>query len=146
MGTKVMDDNDPLGWVTVKYTEDGKSMELDQSGPGGLTPFKAAPPTDSLAWGAFRCNAVDKRGGLECKRPKFIFVQFSCESVSTIKKAKMGGHKGDVKHAIHGTHIDLQIENPDQLKEDEFPSCRQQPVHTSQMDMSLMKAISLSQI
>merc|ERR1712107_776163 len=117
MGTKVMDDNDPLGWVTVKYTEDGKSMELDQSGPGGLTPFKAAPPTDRLAWGAFRCYGVDKRGGLECKRPKFIFVQYKPAQESAMKKAKQGSHKSDVKAAITGAHLDVTVESLDDLDE-----------------------------
>merc|ERR1719329_984651 len=118
--SKVMDDNDPVGWVTVKYTENGKALELDQTGEEGLTPFKAALPSDRLVWGAFRGTAVDKRGGVECKRPKLIFVQYSCESVSQIKKAKMGSHKGDVKHALSGCHMDLMIEKPDDLKEQEL--------------------------
>jgi len=118
--SKVMDDSDPLGWVVVRYTEDGKAMELDQSGEGGLTPFKAALPPERLAWGAFRCSAVDKRGGVECKRPKLIFVQYQCESASTIKKAKMGSHKGDVKHALDGCHLDIVIEKPDDLEEQDL--------------------------
>lgn len=115
--SKVLDDSDPCGWITVKYTADGKAMELDQHGDGGLSPFKAALPTDRLAWGGFRCEAVDKRGGLECKRPKLIFVQLSCEGVSQIKKAKMGSHKGDVKKALDGCHIDVLIEKAEDLVE-----------------------------
>eukprot|EP00929_Paragymnodinium_shiwhaense_P113531 TRINITY_DN81810_c0_g1_i1.p1 TRINITY_DN81810_c0_g1~~TRINITY_DN81810_c0_g1_i1.p1 ORF type:complete len:258 (-),score=62.73 TRINITY_DN81810_c0_g1_i1:177-890(-) len=118
--SKVMDDNDPTGWVLVKYTENGKAMELDNAGEGGLTPFKAALPEDRLAWGAFRCAAVDKRGGVECKRPKMIFVQYQCESASQIKKAKMGSHKGDVKNALNGCHMDIVIEKPDDLVEQDL--------------------------
>jgi hypothetical protein len=117
---RVMDDSDSLGWVLVKYTADGKAMELDQAGEGGLTPFKQALPSDRLAWGAFRCAAVDKRGSVECKRPKMIFVQYCCESVSQIKKAKMGSHKGDIKAKLDGCHLDVRIESPDDLQEQDL--------------------------
>jgi len=132
--TRVMDDTDPLGWVIVRYKagrlplETGKGMELDQSGEGGLSDFRAALPADAIAWGAFRCFAVDQRsephiyGGAlqDFKRPKFVLVQFSCEAVSQIKRAKMGAHKGDVKKALSGCHMDIMIEKPDDLEEQDL--------------------------
>jgi len=79
--------------------------------------FKEQLQADKLAWGAFRCWGVDKRGGTECKRTKFIFVQWMPEGVSQIKKAKMGSHKGAMKGALDGAHMDLLCESLDDFEE-----------------------------
>lgn len=124
--TKVLDDVDPLGWVICNYVEPrlpleaGKGLVLFAQGEGGMSAFKAALPADKLAWGAFRIAAVDRRGGVDSKRPKFIFVHYACERVGQIKKAKMTGHKGDVKAALTGCHVDLMIEKPEELEEQEL--------------------------
>lgn len=107
---QVMDDTDPLAWVFCEYSTDGKGLLLTSKGEGGLKVFKEQLGT-SMGWGGFRCCGVDKRGGVECKRPKFIFVQYKPESAPAIKKAKQGSHKGDVKDAITGAHIDVTVEN-----------------------------------
>jgi len=123
---KVMDDSDPLTWVISKYKagrlplETGNGLELLAAGEGGLTAFKEALPQNDLAWGAFRIQAVDKRGELESKRPKFIFVHYACENVSQIRKAKMAVHKSDAKHAFIDCHIDIMIEKPDDLEEQDL--------------------------
>eukprot|EP00440_Ansanella_granifera_P042430 gb/GFBE01046000.1/.p1 GENE.gb/GFBE01046000.1/~~gb/GFBE01046000.1/.p1 ORF type:complete len:569 (+),score=136.09 gb/GFBE01046000.1/:1-1707(+) len=112
----VVDDSDPTMWIYCTYTSDGKGLELAGKGSDGLKEFKEQCG-DNIAWGGFRCYGVDKRGGLVCKRPKFVFVQHKPESASAIKKAKQGSHKGDVKEAIHSTHLDLTVENLDDLDE-----------------------------
>lgn len=109
--SKVMDDASPLGWVVCDYPADGKSIHFKSSGEGGLKEFKEQLTEDGLAWGAFRCWGVDKRGGTECKRTKFIFVQWMPENVSQIKKAKMGSHKGALKGALDGCHMDILAES-----------------------------------
>ncbi|CAE8644785.1 unnamed protein product [Polarella glacialis] len=102
-------------WL-CEYTSDGKGLELKSSGTGGLSEFKAALG-ESIAWGGFRCNGVDRRGTFECKRPKFIFVQHKPEQMSAMKKAKQGSHKGDVKDAITGAHLDVIVETLADLDE-----------------------------
>jgi len=114
--SKVMDDSDSTSWIYCSYSVDGKALELTGSGTSGLQEFKTALG-NSIAWGGFRCYGVDKRGGLVCKRPKFIFVQHKPEHASAMKKAKQGSHKGDVKEVITGTHLDLIVENLDDLDE-----------------------------
>jgi len=123
---KVLDDTDPLGWVICMYVEGrmpleaGKKIFLADSGPGGMSAFKAALPVDKLAWGAFRIAAVDRRGGVDSKRPKFIFIHYACERVGQIKKAKMIGHKGDLKGALTGCHLDLMVEKLEDLEEQDL--------------------------
>jgi len=113
----VMDDASPMGWVVCDYPPDGKTIKFKSTGEGGLKEFKEQLPGDALAWGAFRCWGVDKRGGTECKRTKFIFVQWMPEGVSQIKKAKMGSHKGAVKGALDGAHMDILCESMDDFDE-----------------------------
>lgn len=113
---EVMDDMKPLAWIYCTYSEDGKTLELKESGCGGLSEFKNALG-DSIAWGGFRCYGVDRRGALECKRPKFVFVQHKPEQTSAIKKARQSSHKGDVKEAITGAHLDVAVESLQDLDE-----------------------------
>jgi len=113
---RVVDDADPLMWIYCAYSSDGKNLELAQTGTGGLSEFKAALG-ETIAWGGFRCYGVDQRGNLECKRPKFILVQHKPETAPAMKKAKQGSHKGEVKAALNGAHLDVTVENLDDLEE-----------------------------
>jgi len=110
---QVLDDDKPETFVVASYTANGKSLELATVGTGGLADFKAALPDASVAWGGFKCLAVDDRGNVVCKRPKFVFVQYAPSGASTLKKAKMGPHKGAVKAAITGAHLDVTVEDAD---------------------------------
>lgn len=107
---RVMDDAHSDGFVVCEYSADGKTINLKACGEGGLKEFKKELPDNALGWGGFRCWGVDKRGGTECKRTKFVFVQWMCEGVSQIKKAKMGSHKGAMKCSMDGAHLDILCE------------------------------------
>lgn len=113
---QVMDDSDPLAWIYCVYSPDGKALVLSKKGTGGLNEFKEALG-DTIAWGGFRCYGVDRRGHLECKRPKFIFVQHKPEAASAMRKAKQGSHKGDVKETLSGAHLDITVETLEDLDE-----------------------------
>lgn len=52
-------------------------LQLKGEGAGGFPEFKAALPADDIVWGAFKVLAVDDRGNLVSRRPKFIFVKVS---------------------------------------------------------------------
>mmetsp|Transcript_23926 Transcript_23926/g.43910 ORF Transcript_23926/g.43910 Transcript_23926/m.43910 type:complete len:331 (-) Transcript_23926:224-1216(-) len=112
----MIDANNPITWVFGTYTDDWKRLKLEASGADGLSGFKQSFG-DALGWGGFACVAVDKRGGLECKRPKFIFAQLKPEGASAIKKAKQGPHKGVVKEAFPGAHVDIVVESLADLEE-----------------------------
>jgi len=114
---QIMDDGDPTNFIYCEYAPDGRSLELTKKGSGGLSEFKATLG-ESIAWGGFRCYAVDKRGSVECRRAKFIFVQHKPEGASAMKKAKQGSHRGDVKEALTGTHMDIVVETLEDLQEE----------------------------
>jgi len=116
---QVMDDEDPIGWMLCEYGEDGKSLDLKCKGEGGLASFKSSLG-DSIAWGGFRCSAVDRRGGVDCKRTKMVFVQYRPDSAPHMKKAKQASHKGDVKDVMTGAHLDVTVENEGDLDEQEL--------------------------
>jgi len=116
---EMQDDKSPIGWVVAKYSDDGKTIMLQDKGEGGLSAFKAQLG-DNGAWGGFRCYGVDKRGGLECKRPKFVFVCYKPETMSGIKKARQASHKGDVKEVFPGAHVDIIVETMKDLDEQDL--------------------------
>jgi len=113
---QVLDDSSKTTWLYCKYSEDLKTLDLQASGEGGLSDFKKQVG-DQMAWGAFRCYGVDKRGGTEVRRTKFVFVQVRPEGVSTMKKAKQASHKANVKEVIGNTHIDVSIDTAADLDE-----------------------------
>jgi len=110
---QVLDDEKAETFLVATYTANGKGLELQTVGTGGLDDFKAALPEDQCAWGGFKCLAVDDRGNVVCKRPKFVFVQSMPAAASAIKKAKMATHKGAVKEALKGAHLDQSVEDKD---------------------------------
>mmetsp|Transcript_52676 Transcript_52676/g.104631 ORF Transcript_52676/g.104631 Transcript_52676/m.104631 type:complete len:592 (-) Transcript_52676:153-1928(-) len=116
---QIMDDQDPIGWMLCEYQDDGKTLDLKSKGGGGLASFKASLG-DAIAWGGFRCYAVDRRGGVDCKRIKLVFVQYRPDSAPAMKKAKQSSHKGDVKDVLTGAHLDITVENPGELDEQEL--------------------------
>jgi len=116
---QVMDDEDPIGWMLCEYGPDGKTLELKTKGEGGLSNFKTSLG-NSIAWGGFRCYAVDRRGGVDCKRIKLVFIQYRPESAPAMKKAKQSSHKGDVKDVLTGAHLDVTVENEGDLDEQEL--------------------------
>lgn len=110
---KVLDDDQPETFLVATYAASGKAVELKCTGTGGLAAFKAELPDDSVAWGGFKCLGVDDRGNVVCKRPKFVFVQSMPAAASAMKKAKMAPHKGAIKEALHGAHLDVSVEDKD---------------------------------
>jgi hypothetical protein len=69
----IIGDEKETAWVLCAYDSGGKNLEITSSGNGGLSEFKAGLG-DQLAWGAFRCTAVDDREVRVC--------QLSCIALS----------------------------------------------------------------
>ena len=105
----MLDDSDPTSWMVAVYSSNGKKVEFKSKGEGGLKGMIAELPEDLVAWAGFRCYGVDKRGTVVCKRPKFVFVMYKPENASAMKKAKMAPHKGAVKEAMQGAHMDVDV-------------------------------------
>eukprot|EP00929_Paragymnodinium_shiwhaense_P004256 TRINITY_DN10504_c0_g2_i1.p1 TRINITY_DN10504_c0_g2~~TRINITY_DN10504_c0_g2_i1.p1 ORF type:complete len:338 (-),score=85.67 TRINITY_DN10504_c0_g2_i1:76-1089(-) len=112
---EVQEDGPAADWVLCTYSANSKNLELKETGKG-LSGLKAALG-DELAWAGLRCFGVDKRGGLECRRPKYMNLQYKPETASSIKKARMGSHKSAVKAALIGTHLDVVVESMADLEE-----------------------------
>lgn len=111
---QILKDDAPVGWVVLKYSDDGKSINLHKQGDGvAMEAFTSCLKDDigdaAAAWGAFRCNAVDERGSVTCKRPKFLFVQYMPDNLPGMRKAKMGSHKGTMKDILTGCHADMLV-------------------------------------
>ena len=101
-----------------EYSSDGKALEVKSTGTVGLTEFKAALG-DQLAWGGFRCTAVDDRQNTTSKRAKFVFMQFMPGTAPAMRKAKMGSHKGALKQVFDKAHLDVVVANVEEdLNED----------------------------
>lgn len=79
--------------------------------------FISTLPTDEIVWGAFKVVGVDDRGNLVSRRPKYVFVKYLPSSVPTMKRARAGGHKGEIRQVMNG-HIDVEIEAASDLSED----------------------------
>ena len=69
----IIGDKKETAWVICEYDSGGKNLEIKSSGNGGLSEFKTGLG-DQLAWGAFRCTAVDDREVRAC--------QLSCIALS----------------------------------------------------------------
>ena len=72
--TDIIGDEKDTAWVVCEYDSAGKNLEIKGTGSAGLTEFKAALG-ESLAWGAFRCTAVDDR---EVSRKRKRKQTFTC--------------------------------------------------------------------
>ena len=109
----IMSEESEVDWMIATYDATGKAVALSQKGEGmSLKNFCAAlHETEGCAWGGFRCNGVDNRGALVCKRPKFVFVQYMPPTAPPMRRAKMGSHKGALKAALDGAHMDVLVEN-----------------------------------
>ncbi len=70
--------------------------------------FKEQLSEDAIIWGAFKVVAVDDRGNTVSRRPKFIFVKYFPETVSTMKRARAGPHKQAIKQ-IMAANIDVEV-------------------------------------
>eukprot|EP00616_Rhizochromulina_sp_CCMP1243_P007144 CAMPEP_0118966420 /NCGR_PEP_ID=MMETSP1173-20130426/3892_1 /TAXON_ID=1034831 /ORGANISM="Rhizochromulina marina cf, Strain CCMP1243" /LENGTH=246 /DNA_ID=CAMNT_0006915197 /DNA_START=13 /DNA_END=753 /DNA_ORIENTATION=- len=105
-----------MNWVMMQYDDAGKALSVTATGEGGLSEFKAHLD-ESLAWGGFRCTAVDDRQNTTSRRPKFVFVQYMPSTAPAMRRAKMGSHKGTLKAVMHSAHLDMMVETPDELTE-----------------------------
>ena len=118
--TKMIEDSDPIMWVIAEYDPSGKSLSLKETGTNWLAEFKEhLAACEGVAWAGFRCNGVDNRGSVVCKRPKFIFVQYMPDGANAMRKAKMGSHKGALKQVFDKAHLDVCVANVEEdLNED----------------------------
>lgn len=117
----IIGDASPTSWVLLEYSEDGKALVVKGTGEGGITEFRACLG-EGLSWGAFRCTAVDNRENTTSRRAKFVFVQYMPPSAPAMRRAKMGSHKGQVKEVIRGAHVDIMIDDPSELEENDLVS------------------------
>ena len=74
-----------------------------------MSEFLANLPDNEASWCCFKVVGVDQQGARTSRREKFIFVRYLPDSVTAMKKAKVGRHKGEVKAVINITNIDFEV-------------------------------------
>jgi len=117
---RLTSDSSDVSWIAAGYPAAGNNLQISLrgEGSGGLPEFIAALPADDIVWGAFKVVAVDNRGNLVSRRPKFISVKYCpATGIAPMKRAKAGGHKGAIK-AIFSSHIDIEVESAEELTEE----------------------------
>jgi len=71
-------------------------------------------------YGGFRVYGVDVEGSTTSRRAKFIFVNFLPDAAPVMMRARAGGHKGELKHVLVSSHVDIQIEEVEELTEEDI--------------------------
>jgi hypothetical protein len=109
---RLTSDSSPVSWIMCGYPEgNNNKIVFQKEGEGGMPEFIENLPAADIAWGAFKVMGVDDRGNTVSRRPKFIFVKYiPTEGVSTMKRARAGGHKGAIKEVLNA-HIDFEVGN-----------------------------------
>mmetsp|Transcript_82845 Transcript_82845/g.162414 ORF Transcript_82845/g.162414 Transcript_82845/m.162414 type:complete len:239 (-) Transcript_82845:155-871(-) len=115
---RLTSDASTTSWIACGYPE-GSSNQLvfKGEGAGGMPEFLAKLPADDIVWGAIKVVAVDDRGNLVSRRPKYVMVKYAPPTVAAMKRAKSGGHKGAVKQ-VFTSHVDIEVESVDELTEE----------------------------
>ena len=112
---KMLDDKDECHFIVGGYSTNGKMLEFKASGEGRLGAFQAALKEhcgeENCGWGGFRCYGIDDRGNTVSKRAKHVFVQYMPSSAPSMRKAKMGSHKGLAKSIFDKAHVDVCVED-----------------------------------
>ena len=99
-----------VSWIMCGYPEgNNNKIEFVKEGEGGMPEFIENLPAAEIIWGAFKVVGVDDRGNTISRRPKFVFVKYMpSEGISTMRRARSGGHKGAVKEVMNA-HIDVEV-------------------------------------
>ena len=63
---------------------------------------------------------MDVEGAITSRRAKFIFVNFLPDAAPVMMRARAGGHKGELKHVLVSSHVDIQIEEVEELTEEDI--------------------------
>eukprot|EP01032_Pedospumella_encystans_P028633 gene28632-32338_t len=90
---RLTSDSSDVSWIAAGYPAAGNNLQISLrgEGSGGLPEFIAALPADDIVWGAFKVVAVDNRGNLVSRRPKFISVKYCpATGIAPMKRAKAG--------------------------------------------------------
>lgn len=113
----VRSDDKETDYVVLGY-EEGKQncIELVASGTGGISQVLPYLKPDFMGYCLIRVISGDK----ESKRPKFITISFSGESIGLVKKGKMGTHISGVNTLFGYSHISVQASSPSELSEEDL--------------------------
>ncbi|KAH7821041.1 cofilin/ADF [Monocercomonoides exilis] len=110
----IKNDATETNFVVLGY-EDGKSncIQLVAKGTEGIAGVLPLMTPTFMGYAYIRVIS----GDAESRRPKFIFISFSGESVSLVKKGKMGTHVSSINTLFGYSHIQVQASLPSELDE-----------------------------
>lgn len=109
---EISKDGNAINWYAVVF--DGKALEFDRAGTGGLSDLSAwlAEQSDKILFCLLRVNPGDSSGS---SRAKFVFIRFIGKGVGVMKKAKAGTVGGKVDEMFPVKHISLDLSNDEHL-------------------------------
>jgi cofilin/tropomyosin-type actin-binding protein len=97
--------------VVYKYSEDGKSLEVDGTGTGGLEAFKDKFGSDEIKFAFYAVTTGDE----ESVRTKFVFISWVGENTKPLKRAKVSVHKGEVKRVVRDFALEIHATDDSDL-------------------------------
>ncbi|KAK2952079.1 putative cofilin/tropomyosin-type actin-binding protein [Blattamonas nauphoetae] len=108
----IRDDSSQTDLIVLGYdTEKQNAITLIHSGGDGFDGMKSYMQPEFMGYALLRLIS----GDAESKRTKFVFVSFSGEKVSLVKKGKMGTHVSEVNNLLGYSHISIQASTPAEL-------------------------------
>ncbi|KAI9032717.1 hypothetical protein CLU79DRAFT_715000 [Phycomyces nitens] len=113
----VRDDKTETNWSFFTFA-DGKPDRLIVAGfgSGGLEEFTKELKPEVAGWGYLRINLSNDEYS---QRIKFVLVPWCGESVSVMRKAKLGIQMSDVKNIIRNFHIEVPASHVHDIDEKE---------------------------
>lgn len=86
-----------------------KRAVVQAEGTGGLSEIHGALKDDEVQYGGFRVFAVDRRGAVETRRPKFVSFVWTGPDVGVIKKAQAASSKNEILKCFKGANVGLHL-------------------------------------
>ncbi|KAK8777055.1 coactosin-like protein isoform X2 [Amblyomma americanum] len=107
----VRDDRNSTSWALLTY--DGGQIRATSKGEDFET-LKKNLSEHERAFVYLRIQAGDEMS----KRCKFVFITWMSESVGVLQRARISSDKAAVKEVITNFAVELQVEDPAELTED----------------------------
>eukprot|EP00004_Rigifila_ramosa_P028580 TRINITY_DN973_c0_g1_i1.p2 TRINITY_DN973_c0_g1~~TRINITY_DN973_c0_g1_i1.p2 ORF type:complete len:150 (-),score=38.13 TRINITY_DN973_c0_g1_i1:78-527(-) len=114
---EVAGDASPTNWCLFGYA-DPKKLNLLGKGSGGRAELVSHLGPDTIAYGVFKCIAVDDRGTTVSRRPKLCTVLYVGPDVASMARARTTQHKGAAEKLMLGTHVKFDVDDVSQLTEE----------------------------
>lgn len=110
--------NDATGynWFVLGYANNN-TIKVDGKGSGGVSEGVSYFKDNEVQYGLFKVSFVAND---DTKRTKFVFVSWSGEQASVLRRGKMSVHKASVKSIIKDFAVEVATSSHEDLTEEGF--------------------------